>query len=701
MLIKRGRSICGEQRINKFSPNSYISRYFNKKFLLTALGIFLLVFFFLIFSSGLAVAENDTEEIKFTILHTNDEHSALIPHSPAGDYDPETGNPGLDPTRGGFARLATAVQDIRFEKENQQEPVLLLNAGDFLGGSPFGWLALRSQAAELNLLQEIGYDVAIIGNHEFDYGPEILVEYLQQAGYPEAHQNTVLLASNMVPPEEHPLNTEGLYRKIEIRETAPGLTTGFFSLVGKHAVDVMADRGEVRFADQHQIAREKVDKLRSQGADIVIAVTHSGLEEDRDLAREVDGIDLIVGGHSHTAIEEPLEVNGTIIVQAGAYLEYLGHLPLAYNPGEGLLRVRQEEEYPFLISLDAEISPDPIVSSRVENYRIQLNELVTEMTGGQFEDIMDPAAYLDNKISSYPPAEETPAGNFVTDAMRLSLEEITGERVDLALQASGNIRKDFIPTREGQLTLYDTLEVAALGSGDDDYPGYPIVSFYLNGQEVRYLLELAAVMEDLMSDSYFINFSGLRYEYNPEDAILFEIPFLNLPLPSLRAVKKAEIYQGEGVQPGDENRGQNSISEAGLKGDFAPLAEEEDHLYHVVTDSYILSFLPLANDMLPGVKFEPKREDGTAVSLEEMEELKINYQDRELKVWETVVKYAAEGPDFDRNPAGDSVQISDYYQSTSGRINPRATFSLRNWLLAGLVGIIVLFSLFIWRRKSR
>jgi len=218
---------------------------------------------------------------------------------------------------------------------------------------------------------------------------------------------------------------------------------------------------------------------------------------------------------------------------------------------------------------------------------------------------------------------------------------------------------------------------------------------------VKYLLELAAVMEELMSDSYFINFSGLRYEYNPDDAILFQIPFLNLPLPSLRAVKKVEIYQGEGLQPGDENREQNSISEAGLESDFAPLVKEEDHLYHVVTDSYILSFLPLANDMLPGVKFEPKIKDGTAVSLEEMEELKIDFRGRELKVWETVVNYAAEGPDFDRSSAEDPARISDYYQSTSGRINPVATFGLQNWLLAGLVGLIILIGLFLWRRKSR
>jgi len=85
------------------------------------------------------------------------------------------------------------------------EPVLLLDAGDFLGGSAFAWLALRGYAAELTIMQKMGYDAVAIGNHEYDYGPDVLAQYLLKAGYPEAHQKTLVLASNTEAPPDHPL----------------------------------------------------------------------------------------------------------------------------------------------------------------------------------------------------------------------------------------------------------------------------------------------------------------------------------------------------------------------------------------------------------------------------------------------------------------------------------------------------------------
>ncbi len=136
------------------------------------------------------------EELLFTILHTNDEHSALIPHSPAIDYLPHAD----DLTAGGSARLASAVEGIRREKREEGEPVLLFSAGDFIGGSAFSWLAQQGLAPELDVMQTIGYDAVIIGNHEFDYGPDVLAAYLQAAGYPEAHHKTLLLAANTKAP---------------------------------------------------------------------------------------------------------------------------------------------------------------------------------------------------------------------------------------------------------------------------------------------------------------------------------------------------------------------------------------------------------------------------------------------------------------------------------------------------------------------
>lgn len=135
------------------------------------------------------------DELHFTILHTNDEHSAMVPF-PLVDFDNEKPNPSL----GGFARLAQAVKDIRAAKEAVNEPVLLLSAGDYVAGHPYSWLALEGKAPELSVMTEIGYDVITIGNHEYDYGPDLLAEYYTAAGYPAANADTVLVASNVLPP---------------------------------------------------------------------------------------------------------------------------------------------------------------------------------------------------------------------------------------------------------------------------------------------------------------------------------------------------------------------------------------------------------------------------------------------------------------------------------------------------------------------
>ncbi|OPL11306.1 MAG: hypothetical protein AVO34_08805 [Firmicutes bacterium ML8_F2] len=118
------------------------------------------------FNDSVEAAPDD--ELLLTVLHTNDEHSAVIPHSPTVDYHPERENP----TVGGFARLASAVRMIRREKESAGEPVLLLSAGDYIGGSPYSWLIPEGVAPELTIMQAIGYDAVTIGNHEYDYGPE-------------------------------------------------------------------------------------------------------------------------------------------------------------------------------------------------------------------------------------------------------------------------------------------------------------------------------------------------------------------------------------------------------------------------------------------------------------------------------------------------------------------------------------------------
>ena len=656
-------------------------------------GLFYILITILVVASFLGIPGNlksysgETEELYFCILHTNDMHSALIPHSPAVDYHPEE----EDPTVGGFARLATAVDEIRENKIREGEPVLLLDAGDFLGGSAFAWLSLRGYAAELTIMQKMGYDAVVLGNHEYDYDPDVLAQYLLQAGYPEAHQKTLVLASNTEAPPDHPLAARSLYRNTGMFELENGLKVGVFGLIGKDAIRVIGETGDVQFLDQHEAAHQAVDELKEQGADVIVGITHSGVDEDQELAREVSGIDVIVGGHSDTVLYKPILEGATIIVQAGSLGEYLGQLELAHNSNTGKVRVRNEEnDRPFLIPIDDSFACDPEIDALIREYTLILNAYINEMTGGKFDDIMSTVAKSDFILSNQPPLSETPLGNFVTDAMRMVTREVTGKRVDIAGQANGCIRTSIFPgTIEhsgGNVSFYEIVEATGIGHGRDGYPGCPIVSVYLTGEEVRRLLEAIILLQKFERDPFFIQFSGLRYSYNPTNAVLLTIPLINLTIPTTRAITRAELYTGDGIQP--------------VNGEgHVPLKRGDEKLYHLVTDAYILLVSSRVTDMLPQVEIVPKNADGEPVPPERFEELIVHQADgTELKIWEAVVSYAAaQLPGVDGIP-----RIPDYYEGVAGRINKTWTFPLLGWLILilAVTGAGIVFLVF-RRRKHK
>lgn len=613
--------------------------------------------------------------------------SALIPHSPAVDYHPEK----EDPTIGGFARLATAVDEIRENKMRKGEPVLLFDAGDFLGGSAFAWLALSGYAAELTIMQKMGYDAVAIGNHEYDYGPDVLAQYLLVAGYPEAHQKTLMLASNTEAPPDHPLAAQDLYRKAGMFELENGLKVGVFGLIGENAVSVMVETGDMQFLDQHEAACQAVDELKEQGADVIVGITHSSVDEDRELARAVPGIDVIVGGHSETALYKPVLQGTTIIVQAGSLGEYLGQLELAYNPDTGKVRVRNEENgRPFLIPIDSSFACDPEIDAMIREYTLILNTHIDEMTGGKFNDIMSTVATSDFTLSNYPPLSETPLGNFVTDAMRMVAQEVTGKRVDIAGEANGCIRKSIFPSTiehsGGNVSFYEIVAATGMGYGCDGYPGCPIVSFYLTGEEVRRLLEAIILLEEFEGDPFFLQFSGLRYSYNPANAVLLTVPLINLTIPTTRAVTRTELYTGDGIQP---------VNDEG----YVPLKRGDEKLYHLVTDAYILLISSKVADMVPQVEIVPKNADGEPVPPERFDELIVHQADgTELKVWEAVVIYAT----TQISGVAEVPQIPGYYEGVAGRINKTWTFPLVGWLLLilAVTGAGIVF-LLLRRRKHK
>jgi 5'-nucleotidase / UDP-sugar diphosphatase len=606
-------------------------------------------------TGGAAVGEH---ELPVTFLHTSDEHSALLP-APFVDYHPA--EPGA--TRGGFARLATVVERALAARCEAGEPVVLTSAGDNIGGSPFAWLILDGHAPELGLMVELGYDVITLGNHEFDYDAERLAGMHAAAGFPTAAGRTVLLATNTEPPAGHPLAASGL-RRTHVKALPNGLRIGYLGLLGRGAARFTPLAPPVTFGDAHAAAAAAVDELRGAGVHLVVAITHSGVTEDRELARAVPGIDVILGGHDHTLLDEPIVEGRTIIMHPGAHLRQLAQLELAVDTVARAVRLRNAASgTPYAIALDAAVAEAPWPAARIAAYRALLDARVAELSGGSIAAIDATIAASDFALPVRPLAE-SPLGNFVTDAMRHAAERATGERVDFAFQANGVIRAGLMPGshawNRGAISVYDVTGSVGMGAGPDGRPGYPLVAVHLTGDEVIRVLEISTLLSGLLGNSYFLQAAGLRARYDPNRAVLFRIPFRGTPIPSGRAVRAVERESDDGL---------------------VPIARGDTSLFHVVTDHYVASFLPMVGRMLPRLAVVPKHRDGSVIH--DIDTAIVYRHDRELKVWLAVLEYAAAQP----RGADGRPRIDARYADGEGRLVAEPGIPL---LLLPFVAIVAL-----------
>src|SRR5208282_3719581 len=282
----------------------------------------------------------------FTILHTNDMHSAFVGMGPASDYEPFTLND--DRTRGGFARLAWLIAQRKAAREDEG-PVLVLDAGDYSMGTAFG-AATRETGGELQLMSHMGYDATTFGNHDFDFGPAGLgksIDVAAKAGRfpPVVASNTNFAGTDATLADLQRLAKDGVIRRHLVIERG-GIRFGIFGVLGKEATFYTDGAGAITFPDHIETAKEMVTVLReTEKVDVVICLSHGGVEKGKDgrftdgddvrLAKAVPGIDVVIGGHSHTALQEPIIVNDhTPVVQAGKYGEYLGELVIKLDGGK-------------------------------------------------------------------------------------------------------------------------------------------------------------------------------------------------------------------------------------------------------------------------------------------------------------------------------------------------------------------------------
>ncbi|MEN8246474.1 MAG: bifunctional UDP-sugar hydrolase/5'-nucleotidase [Thermodesulfobacteriota bacterium] len=621
-------------------------------------------FIFFSFNNLLSASEQ-----RLTILHTNDLHSHFLGFSPNKDYTPLVAD--NDKTIGGWARIATVIQS---EKAARDNPVLVLDAGDFLMGSLFHMVS-REEALELVLMEEMGYDVVTLGNHEFDLKPQGLARIIESAAgkakLPDIVSSNLIFDSTDA--RDDTLEEQfkaGRVKPYAVRQV-DGLKIGFMGLVGEDAASVAPFASPVKFADRIATAKEMVKTLREkEQVGLVICISHSGLDgdpsksEDLLLAREVPGIDIIISGHTHTRLPEPIVENNTIIVQAWAYGKQVGVLDVVLT-ATGL----KLDNYKY-VAIDDAIQGDKQIDDMIGNAVEIVNDRVLQPYGLKFDQVL-----VETDFDLYLRENESNLGNLITDATRWAVDRAEydpddpASRVSVSIQSNGVIRDDILKGETGQVTVSDLFRTVPLGIGWDGTMSYPLVSFYVTAAELKKTFEILTTVYRMKGSDYFLQLSGVKLTYNPR-RMLFD------------RVTEVLIENGRG------------------EFDALDYSDANGNLYKAVTNIYNATFLKVIGGFTSGIlTIVPKDKSGNPI--EDLTEARVDGDAQrpgiqEIKDWTALVDYVRAFADGTGNNIPD---IPEKYRSLEGRqivdssINPVKLLANGNyltWIAAALVLTVVL-----------
>lgn len=622
---------------------------------------FVLILYMISHGSALSAADK-----QLTILHTNDLHSHFLGFSPNRDYSPLT--VGNDKTVGGWARIATVIKS---EKSKRDNPVLVLDGGDFLMGSLFHMVS-REEALELVLMKEMGYDLTTLGNHEFDLKPEGLARILESAAtkgkIPQiVASNTVFSDASNKDDRLEELFKQGLVKPHLVMEKG-GLKIGFFGLMGKDAASVAPFSSPVKFSDSVEAAKKMVKILREkEKVDLVICISHSGLSnnksksEDELLATNVPGIDIIISGHTHTRLLKPIIQNGTIIVQSGAYGKQVGVLDLNITAG-GVKLVDYN-----LVPIDDRIAGDVDMNNRINSAIQGINQRVLQPYNLSFEQVL-----VETDFDLFLEEKESNLGNLITDATRWAVDKAEYDpgdpisKVRISVQSNGVIRDDILKGETGLVTVSDLFRTVPLGIGWDGSLSYPLVSMYITAPEIKKAFEVLTSVYPMKGSDYYIQISGAKMRYNP-NRMLFD--------------RVTEIL----IE--DE------------KGDYHPLdgSGSNNQLYKIITNIYNATFLKVIGGFTNGIlTIIPKDKQGN--SIEDLATVRVDRDKnqagiQEIKDWTALMDYVRTFKDKD----GDGIpEISEKYRTAEGRqikeasLNPYKLLAGGNYLTWIAFAVIIL-----------
>lgn len=596
---------------------------------------------------SLAAGENGGT-YETTVLFTHDLHSHFLPQS-----DGEGGESG------GYARLKTALDQERAKYPN----ALTLDGGDFSIGSLIQTL-YTTQAAELRTMGAMGYDAATVGNHEFDHGGTGFAQMLT-AAVASGDKLPALLMANYKPSSDNPnqLDIQRAMAAYGVQDymllERGGVTYGIFGLMGSDSNDCAPTSG-FTLGDREDNAQRCVDTLEAQGAEFIICLSHSGTNEnvkkseDEQLAKQVEGIDLIVSGHTHTTLDEPIVVGDTYIVSAGPYCENLGSITLSWDEsGE-----KELVDY-RLIPIDETIPEDRDISLLIEDWKRQVGGTYLSRYGLSYDEVLTTAGF-DLSTPESGVQEGNGLGELVADAFLWAVNNLADvpKEPTVTITADGVLRA---PLSSGEITTSMAFDVLSMGVGTDGTSGYPLVSCYLTGKELKAVAEVDASVTPIMPAAQ-LYMAGMEYSFNTHRMFF------------------------------------NRVTEARLFNGAVDSQIENDKLYRVVSGMYSAQMLGTVKDKSLGLlSIVPKDEAGQPITDFSTRVLR-DKNGNELKEWYALAAYLQS---FGTDGLPDTYAHSDGRKDVSHSLNPIELLKNPNWITLVtllVLAVVIALAVFLVRR---
>ena len=579
-----------------------------------------------LFLPAISAASAESSGRKVDILFLHDTHSHLNSFL--------TVENGQDTVLGGFAKIKTLINQV---KETNPD-ALVLDAGDFSMGTLVQTI-YHTDAAELKMLGALGCDAATLGNHEFDYRSSGLAGALNAAAESgEPVPAMVLCNIDWEAMEAEGLTQDQLLLKNAFENygmedyivlTKGDVKIAVFGIFGEDSL-ACAPTCVLQFKDAPEAAASVVAEIKEkEEVDMIVCLSHSGTNEeeskseDEILAKAVPEIDLIISGHTHSTLTAPICHGNTYIVSCGSYGRNLGSLSMSQQP-DG----RWHMEHYELLPVTETVQPDAAAQAKIDLLMEKVDSAYLSRFGYTRQQVLaQNTVAFSTSDDLYNIHTEHNLGNLLADAFAYAVNQ-SGDSdthpVDVAIVPSGCVRDTFAT---GDITVEDVFNAYSLGIGADGIPGYPLISIYLTGAELKTGAEIDASVSDFMPSAR-LYLSGIHFSFNPHRLILNKV---------------TDCYMTD---------------EKGSRVEI-----EDDRLYRVVCDLYSGQMLGAVTDVSYGIlSVRPKFADGTPI--ENIEDAIITANGQEIKAWAAIAEYLASMEDTD----GDGISnVPESYASAQGR----------------------------------